>query len=78
MPFMRTCQEAAALMLAREDRNLRLSEKAALRMHLVVCRACPNFERQLLVMRSALRQWRGEVDSGNAGDGETREPGATP
>lgn len=71
MFFMRNCQEAAALLIAREDRDLRLSEKAALRMHLAVCRACPNFERQLLIMRNAMRQWRGYVcaEHSDADDG---------
>ncbi|MEZ0308985.1 MAG: zf-HC2 domain-containing protein [Ramlibacter sp.] len=59
MMFMRrTCKEAAALMVAREDRALPLLERIALRAHLAACSACPVFERQLLTMRNALRQWR--------------------
>lgn len=61
-PLMLTCQEAAALMLAREDRTLRLADRAALRLHLVICKGCPRFERQLLTMRHAMKQWRGYVD----------------
>ena len=59
MKFLRrTCKEATALMVAREDRALPWLDRLALRMHLAACRACPNFERQMLTMRNAMRQWR--------------------
>jgi hypothetical protein len=45
-------------MVAREDRPLAWSDQLALRLHLLVCKACPRFERQLLCMRSSLKQWR--------------------
>ncbi len=54
----RTCREAASLMIAREDRALGLADRVALRLHLLACQACPTFERQVLTMRNALRQWR--------------------
>ncbi len=58
MILRRTCKEAAALMLAREDRALALADRIALRLHLAACKACPKFERQLLLMRAALGRWR--------------------
>lgn len=58
MFFRRTCKEATALMVAREDRALPWADRLALRLHLAACRACPKFERQMLTMRNALRQWR--------------------
>ena len=58
MILRRTCKEVAALLVAREDRELPAVERVALRFHLAACRACPKFERQLLTMRNALRQWR--------------------
>ena len=59
MKFLRrTCKEATALMIAREDRSLPWLDRVALRMHLAACRACPKFERQMLTMRNAMRQWR--------------------
>lgn len=54
----RTCKEVAALLIAREDRALPLTERLALRLHLLACEACPKFERQLLTMRNALSRWR--------------------
>ena len=62
-PLKLTCQDAAALMLTREDRALPLSGRAALRLHLAICTACPRFERQLLTMRNAMAQWRAYVDT---------------
>lgn len=57
-PLRRTCKEAVALMIAREDRELPRLERWALRLHLAMCKACPSFERQLLTMRQAMGAWR--------------------
>lgn len=54
----RTCREAAALLVAREDRALSLPDQVALKLHLMACKACPRFENQLLTMRAAMKQWR--------------------
>jgi hypothetical protein len=54
----RTCKEVAVLLVAREDRELPLVERVALRLHLAACNACPIFERQLLTMRNVLGRWR--------------------
>jgi Putative zinc-finger len=56
--IQRTCKEVTALLVAREDRALPLSDRLALRLHLLVCQACPRFERQMLSMRNQLQQWR--------------------
>jgi hypothetical protein len=58
MILRRTCKQVAALLIAREDYSLPVSERIALRLHLAACRACPIFERQVLTLRNALRQWR--------------------
>ena len=54
----RTCKEVAVLLIAREDRELPLVERLALRLHLAACSACPVFERQLLTLRNAMGRWR--------------------
>ncbi len=67
----RTCKQAAALLVAREDRALSLPDTVALRLHLMACKACPQFENQLLTMRQALAQWRqnsGEISGAAAPD----------
>jgi hypothetical protein len=60
----RTCREAAALLVAREDRALNLPDHVALKLHLMACDACPKFENQLLTMRAAMKHWR--QDDGTA------------
>ena len=65
-PFKRTCKEVAALVVAREDRDLNLTDRLALRMHMAMCDACPKFERQILTMRSGLRAWRTQNGSEDA------------
>jgi hypothetical protein len=62
MILRRTCKEVAALLIAREDRDLPAVERVALRLHLAACRACPVFERQLLTMRNAMGRWRHYTD----------------
>lgn len=62
LPMRRTCKQAAALLVAREDRALRLSDTVALKLHLMACKACPQFENQILTMRQAMAQWRQTPD----------------
>jgi hypothetical protein len=62
-PFRRTCKEVSALLIAREDRELPLTDRLALRLHMAMCQACPRFERQLLTMRNAMKQWRNYADA---------------
>ena len=72
IPLMRTCRQAAALLVAREDRALRLPDTVALRLHLLACRACPKFENQMLTMRLAMRRWR--HDSADADEAPASPP----
>jgi hypothetical protein len=68
MPLTRTCREAAALLVAQEDRRLKLTDRIALRMHLVICDVCPQFERQLLTLRNSMKQWRNYTTAGDRMD----------
>jgi hypothetical protein len=63
MDLMIPCKRAAELMVAREDRALTWGEGAALRVHLLMCKACPRFEKQLLTMRQAMSSWRHYTDT---------------
>jgi len=58
IPLRRTCKEATALMVAREDHSLVWNDRLALRLHLLACKACPRFARQMLSMKNNLKQWR--------------------
>jgi len=46
------------LLIAREDCELKLADRIALRAHLFACKACPKFERQIFTMQNAMRRWR--------------------
>lgn len=61
------------MLVAREDRVLSLPDSVALRLHLMACKACPQFEKQILTMRQAMAQWRQPVDEpdGQTGSGQT-------
>jgi hypothetical protein len=59
----RTCKEVASILIAREDRALGWGDRIALKLHLLACKACPRFERQILTMRNGLRQWRNYTES---------------
>ena len=62
IPLQRSCKQVTALVIAREDRALRLTEQLALRIHMGICAACPKFERQILTLRNAMKQWRNYQD----------------
>lgn len=56
MEIKPTCKEVHRLVSEGLDRNLSLIERARMRMHLLVCRACQNFDRQMNLIRRAMRQ----------------------
>jgi hypothetical protein len=56
--LMRTCKQAAALVIAREDRALKFNDALALKLHMLACKTCPEFENQVLTMRAAMGKWR--------------------
>lgn len=58
MRLRRTCREVTRLVLAGEDRALTRGERLVVRLHMMVCRACPRFERQVRFMRAAMGRWR--------------------
>ena len=65
---MRTCREAAALLIAREDRALSLPDHVALRLHMLACKTCPKFENQILTLRLAMGRWRDVPDEQDTAD----------
>ena len=67
----RTCRQAAALVIAREDRALSLPDSVALKLHLLACKTCPKFENQVLTMRAAMGRWRNS--SGDAATDAVRQ-----
>jgi len=44
---MMNCQQATRLMSEAQERPLRLREKVALKLHLLICTGCKNFSTQI-------------------------------
>ena len=51
-----TCKEVHRLVSEGLDRDLSMLERLRMRLHLTVCDACSRFERQMAVLRRAMRQ----------------------
>ena len=64
-----TCKEVHRLVSEGLDRDLSLVERVRMRLHLLVCDACTNFNGQMRLIRSAMRRWP-EVD----GTDQPKEP----
>ena len=52
---MLSCHEASRLMSEAQDRPLAMSERLALRTHLLICKGCRNFEDNLRSLRVIAR-----------------------
>lgn len=48
---MMKCREVSLLLSAAQDRPLSLLESASLRLHLMMCKNCTHFARQLKIIR---------------------------
>jgi len=57
------CREVTALVLAGEDRRLSLGERIGVRLHMMVCKACPRFAQQVVLMRRALNRWKADAEA---------------
>ena len=55
-----SCKEASRLLSQSMDRELTLGEHARLRVHLALCDACRNFNRQLKQLRQAVARLFGQ------------------
>ena len=53
-----TCREVTALVLQGEDRRLAAGERLRLRVHMLICQACPRFVEQVAFMRRAIGRWK--------------------
>lgn len=52
---MITCAEAMKLIEEKQDAELPLGSRIRLRMHLMMCKICPNFDHQLQQLRRIMR-----------------------
>jgi predicted anti-sigma-YlaC factor YlaD len=57
-----SCKEVTELVSQSQDRELTVSERVALNLHLAICKGCRNFEAQVgLIRRAFQRLGRGEA-----------------
>jgi hypothetical protein len=56
MALIHTCKEIHRLVSEGLDRDLSLVERMGLRVHLVYCDACTNFNGQMNLIRRAMRK----------------------
>lgn len=56
---MMTCKQATELMSQGQDRPLTTYERLRLRVHLMICRGCSNYNKHLDIIRAAMRRLSG-------------------
>ncbi len=54
--MMLSCKDVTRLISESMDRSLPLGRRIGVRLHLMVCRFCSRYERQLLLIRETVRQ----------------------
>jgi hypothetical protein len=54
-----SCKQATELMSQEQDRQLILTERMALCLHVWICAGCNNYRRQMVVLREAFRRFGG-------------------
>jgi len=62
---MLNCKDATHRMSEAEDRDLGLTERLELSLHLALCRGCRNYQQHLHVLREACRGYREELTGGD-------------
>ncbi|TDO10587.1 zf-HC2 domain-containing protein [Halomonas ventosae] len=65
---MMMCKEATRLMSLRQDRPLTFQERLSLRLHLSMCSACRECDRQFTLLHEAGRRYHPEHDDAEQGD----------
>jgi hypothetical protein len=66
---MLSCKDVTHLLSEGQDRKLALSERLSLEMHLVMCKGCSNFKKQMSFLRTACRRYTDRVRSDEARKG---------
>ena len=59
---MLSCEETFRLVSESLDRQLPLRQRIAVRMHLLMCKACSRARRQLLFMRKAIQHLEDDIE----------------
>ena len=56
MRFFYTCKQAHQMLSEGMDRQLSVTERAQLKLHLRMCRSCSNFSGQMRLLREAMKK----------------------
>lgn len=64
MSLKPTCREVHQLVSESMDRQLTVTERLRMRLHLVVCEACTRFDGQMLLIRRAMQRLSNDRDDG--------------
>lgn len=59
---MLSCEETSRLVSESLDRQLPLRQRIAVRMHLLMCKACARARQQLLFMRKAILRLEDDIE----------------
>ena len=68
---MLTCKDVTRLVSESMDRSLPLGKRIGVRLHLLICRFCARYERQLLLIRDTVRHLAATVETPGESFGET-------
>jgi hypothetical protein len=63
---MRSCKEISELISESLDRRLPLGQRIAVRMHLLMCKLCFEFSRQLRFMKKSAQRYIEEIEPSDA------------
>ena len=58
MKLIKNCRDITALTLQSMDRSLSWRERLSVRMHMMICAACPGFANQARFMRASMTRWK--------------------
>jgi len=75
---MLTCKEATRLISESLDRDLPFRRRLGLRIHLVLCRLCRRYARQLFFLQTLLRNYGRTAAEEDSREGDDDAPGLSP
>jgi predicted anti-sigma-YlaC factor YlaD len=72
---MMNCKKATQLLSEAQDRELSLTDRAALKIHVMMCSGCSNFSQQLNLLRSFTRNYNQGNDASSCPEYEGSSSG---
>jgi hypothetical protein len=65
---MLTCKDVSKLVSESLDRKLPLSQRMAVRLHIMMCRMCRAYQKQTLLLRNAVQAYAHSLDKGESSE----------